>query len=83
MSSATPVTPASTEDTTSARLRALLVRAPTAAAFVSGQRFEVVSEEFNHLFGFGDDTDRRWPAPDRLRVIIVPDGPVSSSKEGA
>ncbi len=31
---------------------------------------------------FGD-TDRRWPAPDRLRVIIVPDGPVSSWKEGA
>jgi prepilin-type N-terminal cleavage/methylation domain-containing protein len=31
---------------------------------------------------FGD-TDRRWPAPDRLRIIIVPDGPVSSSKEGA
>jgi len=48
---------ASAEDTTAARLRALLVRAPTAIAFVSGQRFEVVSEEFNHLFGFGDDSD--------------------------
>lgn len=45
------------EDSTAARLRALLVRAPTAVAFVAGQRFEVVSEEFNHLFGFGDDTD--------------------------
>ncbi|MDR7334016.1 sensor domain-containing diguanylate cyclase [Roseateles asaccharophilus] len=45
------------EDPTGARLRALLVRAPTAVAFVSGERFEVVSEEFNHLFGFGDDTD--------------------------
>lgn len=54
MSSAAPAT---SEDPTAARLRALLVRAPTAAAFVSGQRFEVVSEEFNHLFGFGDDTD--------------------------
>lgn len=54
MSSAAPV-PA--DDTTAARLRALLVRAPSAVAFVSGQRFEVVSEEFNHLFGFGDDTD--------------------------
>lgn len=54
MSSAAP-NPA--EDSTAARLRALLVRAPTAAAFVSGQRFEVVSEEFNHLFGFGDDSD--------------------------
>ncbi len=29
------------------------------------------------------ETDRKWPAPDRLRVIIVPDGPVSSWKEGA
>lgn len=51
----TPTTPA--EDTTATRLRALLVRAPTAVAFVSGQRFEVVSEEFNHLFGFGDESD--------------------------
>lgn len=49
--------PASAEDPTAARLRALLVRAPTAVAFVSSQRFEVVSEEFNHLFGFGDDSD--------------------------
>ncbi len=48
---------ASTDDATSARLRALLVRAPTAVAFVSGQRFELVSEEFNHLFGHGDDSD--------------------------
>lgn len=29
------------------------------------------------------DEERRWPPPDRLRVIIVPDGPVSSWKEGA
>jgi len=50
-------TTAPAEDTTAARLRAMLVRAPTAVAFVSGQRFEVVSEEFNHLFGFGDDSD--------------------------
>lgn len=54
MSSAAP---AHAEDPTAARLRALLVRAPTAVAFVSGQRFEVVSEEFNHMFGFGDDSD--------------------------
>jgi len=45
------------QDTTAARLRTLLARAPTAIAFVADQRFEVVSEEFNHLFGFGDDTD--------------------------
>lgn len=48
---------AAAENSTAARLKALLVRAPTAIAFVSGQRFEVVSEEFNHLFGFGDDSD--------------------------
>ena len=53
----TSAAPASSDDTTAARLRALLVRAPTAVAFVSGQRFEVVSEEFNHLFGFSDDAD--------------------------
>lgn len=53
----TSAAPASQDDTTAARLRALLVRAPTGVAFVSGQRFEVVSEEFNHLFGFGDESD--------------------------
>jgi diguanylate cyclase (GGDEF)-like protein/PAS domain S-box-containing protein len=45
------------DDTTAARMRALLVRSPLAVAFVKGQRFEVVSESFNHLFGHGDDTD--------------------------
>jgi diguanylate cyclase (GGDEF)-like protein/PAS domain S-box-containing protein len=54
MSSAAP---APNDDPTAARLRALLVRAPTAVAFVSGERFEVVSEEFNHLFGFGDEAE--------------------------
>ncbi|MFG6466554.1 GGDEF domain-containing protein [Roseateles sp. BYS87W] len=54
MSSAASAHP---EDATSARLRALLLRAPTAAAFVAGQRFEVVSEEFAHLFGFADDSE--------------------------
>ena len=49
--------PATAEELTAARLRTLLVRAPTAVAFVSGQSFVVVSEEFNHLFGFGDDSD--------------------------
>jgi len=53
----TSAAPATANDPTAARLRALLVRAPTAIAFISGQRFEVVSEEFNHLFGFGDDSD--------------------------
>jgi len=54
MSSAAPTSP---DDPSYARLRALLVKAPTAVAFVAGQRFEVVSDEFNHLFGFGDDSD--------------------------
>ncbi|MEO6276904.1 GGDEF domain-containing protein [Roseateles sp.] len=54
MSSAVP---APTDDPVNARLRALLVKAPTAVAFVVGQRFEVVSDEFNHMFGFGDDSD--------------------------
>jgi len=54
MSSAAP---APTDDPVSARLRALLVKAPTAVAFVADQRFEVVSDEFNHLFGFGDESD--------------------------
>ncbi|MCH7345909.1 sensor domain-containing diguanylate cyclase [Pelomonas sp. CA6] len=40
-----------------ARMRALLVRAPLAVAFVDGDRFEIVSEHFNHLFGHGDETD--------------------------
>jgi len=62
--------PASLDDNTAARLRALLVRAPTAVAFVAGQRFEVVSEEFNHLFGFGDDTDLSGQA---TRVVHTTD----------
>lgn len=44
-------------DPIAARMRALLVRAPLAVAFVAAGRFEVVSEQFNHLFGHGDDTD--------------------------
>lgn len=52
--SATPTLP---EDSTAARMRALLVRSPAAVAFVNQQRFEVVGEQFNHLFGHGDDTD--------------------------
>ncbi len=67
MTSAAPVR---TDDPTSARLRALLVRAPTAVAFVAGQRFEVVSEEFNHLFGFGDDSDLTGQA---TRVVHTTD----------
>lgn len=39
------------------RMRALLVGAPMAVAFVNKGRFELVSDQFNHLFGYGDETD--------------------------
>jgi diguanylate cyclase (GGDEF)-like protein/PAS domain S-box-containing protein len=44
-------------DVMAARMRALLLRAPTAVAFVRDGRFEVVSEAFSTCFGHGDDTD--------------------------
>ena len=44
-------------DVIAARMRALMVRAPMAVGFVKNAQFEVVSEQFNHLFGHGDDTD--------------------------
>lgn len=44
-------------DVIAARMRALMVRAPVAAGFVKNGQFEVVSEQFNHLFGHGDETD--------------------------
>ena len=68
------------QDATAARLRALLVRAPTAVAFVSGTRFEVVSEEFNHLFGFGDDSDLAGQA---TRVVHTTDMAHSGLQERA
>lgn len=54
-----------------ARMRALLVRSPIAVAFVQGQQFEVVSEQFNHLFGHGDETDLSGQA---TRAVHVSDG---------
>jgi len=72
--------PASPNDTTAARLRALMVRAPTAVAFVAGQRFEVVSEEFNHLFGFGDDAEL---AGQSTRVVHTTDLAFSGLNERA
>lgn len=44
-------------ESSAARLTALLGRAPTAVAFVSGGRFELVSDEFGQLFGFADEAD--------------------------
>jgi diguanylate cyclase (GGDEF)-like protein/PAS domain S-box-containing protein len=49
--------PSTNLDPTAARMRTLLLRAPLAVAFVANDRFAVVSEHFNHLFGHGDDTD--------------------------
>ena len=66
----TAAAPASPDDHTAARLKALLVRAPTAIAFVSGERFQVVSEEFNHLFGFSDEADLTGQA---TRVVHTTD----------
>ncbi|MDT8998887.1 GGDEF domain-containing protein [Paucibacter sp. APW11] len=63
--------PEAGSDVTGARMRALLVRAPMAVAFVSGERFEVVSEHFNHLFGHGDDTDL---SGQNSRAVHVSDG---------
>lgn len=59
------------QDPTAARMRALLVRAPMAVAFVQGERFEVVSEHFNHLFGHGDETDLSGQG---CRSVQVSDG---------
>ena len=41
----------------STRMRALLVGAHLAVGFVKAGRFELVSEHFNQLFGYGDETD--------------------------
>jgi diguanylate cyclase (GGDEF)-like protein/PAS domain S-box-containing protein len=50
------------------RMQALLVRAPTALAFVRDGRFELVSEQFNQLFGHGDDTDLSGSATRAVHV---------------
>lgn len=57
-------------DPIAARMRALLVRAPTALGFVSAGRLEVVSEQFNHLFGHGDETDLCGQS---VRSVLVSD----------
>ncbi len=67
-----------TPEVMAARMRALLVRAPTALGFVAGDRFEVVSEQLNHLFGHGDETDLSGQP---TRVIQVSDGAHASLRE--
>lgn len=41
----------------SARMRALMMSVPLAVGFVKDGCFELVSDQFNHLFGYGDDSD--------------------------
>ena len=65
-------------DPAATRLRALLVRSPVAAGFVQGERFEVVSEHFNNLFGHGDDTDLSGQP---IRSVLVSDAAQSSLLE--
>jgi diguanylate cyclase (GGDEF)-like protein/PAS domain S-box-containing protein len=45
------------EDCAVLRLRALLDRAPLAMAFVREQRFELVSDHMNHLFGYDEGVE--------------------------
>ncbi|MGS0757221.1 PAS domain-containing protein, partial [Roseateles sp. GG27B] len=54
----------------SARMRALLMRAPVALGFVIDGRFALVSEQFNHLFGHSDETDL---AGQPARSVLVSD----------
>lgn len=56
---------------------------PAAAASATSESSEEEIDAPNSAVVEPGETDRRWPAPDRLRVIIVPDGPVSSWKERA
>lgn len=52
-----------------------LVETPTGEGASDAESVNTASVEF-------DVAERRWPAPDRLRVIIVPDGPAEAWKEG-
>src|SRR6266446_199689 len=45
------------DDSAVLRMRALLERAPMAMAFVRQQRFELVSDHMNHLFGHDDGAE--------------------------
>ncbi|MFN5048646.1 GGDEF domain-containing protein [Roseateles sp.] len=65
-------------DVIAARLRALMVRSPLAVGFTQGARFELVSEQFNHLFGHGDDTDLGGQA---CRGVYVSDAAYQSLQE--
>jgi len=61
-----------------ARLQALLMRAPVAAAFVHQGRFVLVSEPFNHLLGQGDDHDL---ATQDTRTVFVSDATHGATSE--
>lgn len=70
--------PDAAPEVVAARMRALLVRAPTAVGFVHAQRFEVVSEQFNQLFGHGDETDLSGRG---CREVLVSDLALSGLSE--
>ncbi|HEY1090510.1 MAG TPA: sensor domain-containing diguanylate cyclase [Burkholderiaceae bacterium] len=67
-------------DPVAARMRAMLVRAPLAMGFVSKGKFEVVSEEFNHLFGRADDADL---SGHEVRSVYVSDAAYAGVMERA
>jgi diguanylate cyclase (GGDEF)-like protein/PAS domain S-box-containing protein len=59
-SPASPVADSShPEPDDAARLAAVMARAPVALGFTKGDRFTAASEQFNNLFGFGEEHDAR------------------------
>lgn len=56
MDTKTRPAPLGAEEMSLLRMRALLERAPLAMAFVRDERFELVSEHMNHLFGYDEGT---------------------------
>jgi diguanylate cyclase (GGDEF)-like protein/PAS domain S-box-containing protein len=67
----TPSADTPPNDVIAARMRALMVSAPMAVGFVDAARFAVVSEQFNQLFGHGDETDLSGQP---IRAVHVSDG---------
>jgi diguanylate cyclase (GGDEF)-like protein/PAS domain S-box-containing protein len=74
----TPSADTPPNDVIAARMRALMVRAPMAVGFVDAARFAVVSEQFNQLFGHGDETDLSGQP---IRAVHVSDGAQQSLLE--
>ncbi|RQO57940.1 hypothetical protein DBR47_14170 [Paucibacter sp. KBW04] len=68
MSTKPVVASAGGEPELAARMSALMQRAPMALGFVREGHFEMVSEQFNHLFGHGDDTELSGQPVRRVHV---------------